>query len=312
MSVPSIIDVLNSQFGINGRLHFELGEGELPIARMTTDEATAVLSIYAGHVLSFVPHGSEDLLWVSQEAVYQSGKAIRGGIPVIWPWFGPHPTDSTKSSHGFARRQMWSVKASILDESGQVSLTLGLTENESTKAVWSHDFDLELSVTVGHVLTVQLKTTNSDDVPFAYTAALHTYYNISHISNVVISGLENSAYLDNLDSLSQHQQTGFVRFEEEVDRIYIDTTAPCHIEDIGHKRTIVVEKSGSRSTVVWNPWIEKAQRMSDFGDSEYQEMVCVETANAGNEIMTLEPGETAVMTLTVHENRHPDLQEEEH
>ncbi len=303
MTSPSIIDVLNSQFGINGRLHFELGEGELPMAKITTEQATAVLSIYAGHVLSFVPNGSDDLLWVSQEAIFQSGKAIRGGIPVIWPWFGPHPNDSTKSSHGFARRQMWSVKASMVDENGRVSLTLGLTENEASKAVWSHDFDLELVVTVGHVLTVKLKTTNSGDVPFSYTAALHTYYNISHISQVVIHGLENGAYLDNLEAHASKQQVGFVRFDEEVDRIYIDTAADCHIEDEGHKRTIVVEKSGSQSTVVWNPWIEKAKRMSDFGDNEYQEMVCVETANAGNEIITLQPEETAVMTLTISERK---------
>ena len=311
MNAPSIIDVLNSQFGINGRLQFELGEGELPLAKITTDYASATLSIYAGHVLSFVPNGSHDLLWVSQQAVFQPGKAIRGGIPVIWPWFGPHPTDSTKSSHGFARRQMWSVKASVLDENGRVSLTLGLTDNEATKAVWSHDFDLELTVTVGHVLTVVLKTTNSDEVPFSYTSALHSYYNISQISKVAITGLENGIYLDNLDGLSQKQQTGFIRFEEEVDRIYIDTAADCHIEDEGHRRTIVVEKTGSNSTVVWNPWIDKAQRMADFGDTEYQEMVCAETANAGNEIITLASGETAVMTLTIYEKHHPEPQEVE-
>lgn len=303
MITPSIIDVLNAQFGIDEKLTFALGAGDLPIVQIKTELATAVISIYAGHVLSFAPTGEQDVLWVSDQAVYQAGTAIRGGIPIIWPWFGAHPTDSTKQSHGFARRQMWSVTGAELDENGRIHLTLTLDESEQSKSQFSHDFELTLNIIVGNVLEVSLQTTNNDEVPFSYTAALHTYFTIGNIHNISIHGLENGLYIDQLDNNAQKTQVGSVRFDGEVDRIYIDNTAVCTINDPDLKRNIWIEKAGSQSTVVWNPWVEKAQRMGDFADEAYQTMVCVETANAHKEVITLAGGETAVLKAIIGVDR---------
>lgn len=299
MESPSIVDVLNAQFGLEDELVFALGEGDLPLVKIENEWATAVISLYAAHVLSYIPAGAEDALWVSREAVYETGKAIRGGIPVIWPWFGPHPDDSTMPAHGFARRQMWSVKETGRTDAGKTQITLTLTDNEATKQLFSHDFTLELTIIVGGALDVALTTINSGDVPFSYTAALHSYFNIGNIHEVGVRGLEKTTYLDNLDGLQPKEQSGAVRFDGEVDRVFVKTTAVCHIDDPSMSRTIEVDKKGSHTTVVWNPWADKAARMSDFGNDEYHDMVCVETANAFDDRITLAPNERATLLTTI-------------
>ncbi len=299
MISPSIIDVLSAQFGMVGKVMFGMGAGDIPVIRVENETATAVISIYAGQVLSYRLKGQPDVLWVSQQAVYDAGKAIRGGIPVIWPWFGAHPTDTTKYIHGFARRMMWGVKETSEDENGRIHITLELTETEATKALWSHDFELTLTIVVGLALEVTLTVANKSDVDFTYTAALHSYFNISDIDKISIRGLEGGIYLDQLDEMQPKEQVGPVRFTAETDRIYVDTGAACEIVDPGHNRIIWIDKRGSQSTVVWNPWIEKAQRMTDFGDDEYRKMVCVETANVGEDAVTLAPGEMGRVTAVI-------------
>jgi len=296
---PSIIDVLSAQFGILGKVSFGMGVGDIPVMRVENEMATAVISIYAGHVLSYQPKGQPDVLWTSKEAVFDAGKPIRGGIPVIWPWFGAHPTDSTKYAHGFARRLMWGVQETREDENGRIHITLELSETEATKALFSHDFELTLTIIVGLALEVTLTVANKGDVEFTYTAALHSYFNISNINDISIRGLEGATYLDSLDDMQRKEQVGPIRFTEETDRIYVETTAVCEIVDPGLNRVIWIDKHGSKSTVVWNPWIEKAQRMADFGDDEYRSMVCVETANAAEDAVTLDPGEVGEVTAVI-------------
>ncbi len=299
MISPSIIDVLSAQFGIVGKVVFGMGAGNIPVIRVENEPATAVISIYAGQVLSYRPKGQPDVLWVSQQSVYDAGKAIRGGIPVIWPWFGVHPTDTTKYIHGFARRMMWGVKETGEDENGRIHITLELTETEATKALWSHDFELTVTIVVGLALEVTLAVENKDDVDFTYTAALHSYFNISDIDKISIRGLEGSIYLDQLDDMQPKEQVGPIRFTAETDRIYTNTTAVCEVVDVGLNRVIWIDKRGSKSTVVWNPWVEKARRMADFGDDEYHKMVCVETANVADDRVTLVPGEVGKLTAVI-------------
>ena len=269
------------------------------MAYIETEMATAVISIYAAHPLSFQPRGERDLLWVSKKAIYESGKSIRGGIPIIWPWFGAHPTDSMKQSHGFARQMMWRVAETAVNHNNHLILKLALAESATTKAQWPHPFHLTLTIIVGDSLSVTLTIENQSDIDFSYTAALHTYFNISDIKNISISGLENAIYLDKLDELRPKKQSDGIQFQSEVDRIYINTTAVCKINDSGFNRAILVSKQGSCSTVVWNPWIDKAKAMSDFGDDEYLNMVCVETANAANDLVTLAPHEKRSLTTTI-------------
>ncbi|KAA3665434.1 MAG: D-hexose-6-phosphate mutarotase [Chloroflexi bacterium] len=303
MANPSIIDVLSAQYGIPGKLSIGMGAGDLPVMRVENEVATAVISIYAGHVLSYQPKrqpkGQPDVLWMSKEAVFDVDQPIRGGIPVIWPWFGPHPTDGNQFAHGFARRMMWGVKETGEDENGRIHITLELTETEETKDVFSHDFELKLTIVVGLALEVTLIVENKSDAEFSYTAALHSYFNISNIDDISIRGLEGVTYLDQLDDMQRKEQVGPIQFTEETDRIYVETTAVCEIIDPGLNRVIWIDKRGSESTVVWNPWIEKSQRMADFGDDEYRSMVCVETANAADDVVMLEPGEVGGVTAVI-------------
>lgn len=288
----------NEQFGVPGRLMFAAGPGGLPVVEMVNERGKTAVSLHGAHVLSYQPHGQAPVLWLSQLAEFAPSKAIRGGIPVIWPWFGSHPSDSSKPSHGFARRQLWGVQAAeVVDDRCQLTLTL--TDSPESRAVWPHPFLLTLQVTLDTALRVELTTANTGDTPFVITQALHSYFTVSHIAHITITGLEQCAYLDQLDGMRRKRQLGAITFADEVDRIYIETTGDCLLDDPGLNRKIRVAKRGSGSTVVWNPWVAKAQRMADFGDEEYQEMVCIETTNAADDEVTVWPGEGHGLTAVI-------------
>jgi D-hexose-6-phosphate mutarotase len=276
---------LNERFGRGSMLRFESGPGALTVARIATPDADASIALHGGHVLSFQPRGEKPVLWVSGQSQYAGDKPIRGGIPLCWPWFGPHPTDPGKPAHGFARTSAWTVLGS---EAAQ--LHLGLTDSERTRALWPHPFELELIVSVGLALDVELVVRNPGTAAFRCTGALHSYFAVSDIARATIGGLEGAAYLDKVANYERFQQTGAITIARETDRIYLDTSTECAIADAGWQRTIRVAKRGSRTTVVWNPWAARARELADFGDEEYHGMVCVETANAASDEITLSPG----------------------
>ncbi|MEM7111959.1 MAG: D-hexose-6-phosphate mutarotase [Chloroflexota bacterium] len=292
------IEQLNEQFGVDQQIRFYSGNGRLPTVEMVNRFGKTAVSIYAGHVLSYQPHDQEPVLWVSQLAQYSEGKAIRGGIPVIWPWFGAHPTDDTKSSHGLARRMAWEVVGTQASGDSRI-LRLSLTDNADTRAIWPYPFQLTLTVILDHTLTVDLAMANTGNTPFTITQALHSYFTISDVTQIAIHGLDQTAYLDQLDNMQRKRQSGPITIDEEVDRIYVDTTADCVIEDATLGRRIRIAKQGSGSTVVWNPWIAKAARMGDFGDEEYQGMVCIETTNAADDKVTILPGDGHRITAVI-------------
>jgi D-hexose-6-phosphate mutarotase len=286
----SDLQFLNDQYAIAGHVKFIAGPGDLPVAEIRNAHASATLALQGGQVVTYQPHGAEPVLWVSRESVYAPGKAIRGGIPVIWPWFGPHPTDPDKPQHGFVRTAMWRVLGATVVEAGATQLHLGLADNADTRALWPHAFELRLVVTVGDELRVELVAHNSGDEAVQCTGALHSYFHVSAVDQITIHGLGDRAYLDKVDGLRRKMQRGLVTIDGETDRIYLDTTDECVIEDPGLARRIHIAKAGSRSTVVWNPWVDKARQLPDFGDEEYRRMVCVETANAGDDVITIGPG----------------------
>lgn len=281
---------LNEQFGLTPRLAFKAGPGELISAEISNDEATANIALQGSHVFSFQPHEQQPVLWTSRYSHYTAGKAIRGGIPVCWPWFANHPTDVGKPAHGFARTSQWTVLGSEITAKGATRLQLGLTDTEATRALWPHPFQLEVNVTVGSELQVELLIRNPGDTAFSCTGALHSYFSVSDIANVAIHGLEGCAYLDKVASDQRREQAGPITITGETDRVYLDTSADCLIVDPGWQRQVRVSKQGSRTTVVWNPWTEKARQMADFGAEEYRQMVCVETANAADEVITVPVG----------------------
>lgn len=295
----SNLTVLNEQFGLAAQLVFKAGPGGLTIAEISNEAATASIALQGAHVLSFQPHGQQPVLWVSSDSYFAAGKPIRGGIPVCWPWFANHPTDPGKPAHGFARISQWNILGSEVISAGVTRLRLGLTDTAATLALWPHPFQLELTVTVGSALQVELLIRNPGETAFTCTDALHSYFSISNSAGITITGLEGVAYLDKVAGYQRREQIGPITISGETDRVYLDTSADCLIVDPGWQRQIRVAKQGSRTTVVWNPWIEKAEQMADFGAEEYRQMVCVETANAANEIITVPAGREHRLQTTI-------------
>jgi glucose-6-phosphate 1-epimerase len=286
------IERLNRVHAIAGQLEFVTGKGGFPVARIDNDKACTLVSVYAGQVLSWQPAGHpHDLLFVSEAAYYQEGKAIKGGVPVCWPWFGPDPGDRGRGAHGFVRNRAWTVRGSGSLADGSTRLTLGIGDSEGTRKIWPAAFDLSLQVTVGETLRVELFTRNTGSRPFSVTQALHTYFRVGSIDAVRVLGLEGRDYLDKAGDGGRHTQSGPVRFEREVDRIYLDVPPALVIDDAALGRRIHIDALGSRTAVVWNPWRDISASMADLLDDDYRCFVCVETANAADETIRIAAGD---------------------
>jgi D-hexose-6-phosphate mutarotase len=283
---------LNEKYGIADKIVFEKGTGGLSFAVIKNDLASASICLLGAHVTSFQPVDDEPVLWLSEKSFYEEGKAIRGGIPICWPWFGMHPDNATLPAHGFVRTRLWEVQETAVLDDGSCRVVMGLGHDSETLKLWPCYFELKLVVTVGRKLEVELQTTNQGCENFTFSNALHTYFNVSDIRNVTVFGLKDTEYIDTVNGVRERKtQAGEISFTGETDRVYLDTTAACRIKDSGLKRDLLVEKNGSRTTVVWNPWIDKSKRMPDFGDDEFNGMLCVETVNSENDSITLEPGQ---------------------
>jgi glucose-6-phosphate 1-epimerase len=279
---------LNARFGLGDRLSFVAGPSGLPHAVITAGGAEAEIALSGAQALRFRHAGEPPILWVSREASYAPGRPVRGGVPICWPWFGPHPSEPSKPAHGFARNQLWEVLASGESAAG-LFIQLGLSDSPATQALWPHRFRLDLMVTVGASLDLTLTAHNPGPAAYRFGGALHSYFTVGDVAQIQIHGLDGVSYLDQLSGAT-HTQSGPVTIGAEVDRVYRETTAACVIEDLALGRRISVDKAGSRSTVVWNPWAEKARRLADLGDDEYPQFVCVETALAHDDSVELAAG----------------------
>jgi glucose-6-phosphate 1-epimerase len=293
------IERLNREFAIKDHIQFDSGPGGLVIANVRNQHAAATIALQGGHVITFGPHGHKPVLFVSQRSRYESGKAIRGGIPICWPWFGPHPADDSQPAHGFVRILPWRVLGTDVTHTGATQLRLGLTDSDATRKYWPYAFRLELIVTVESALHVDLQIHNADHDSWSCTGALHSYFAVGDVTHIAIEGLDGTQYIDKVDGGARKTQHGAVMIRGETDRVFLDTTATCAIEDRSLRRRIVIEKRGSRSTVVWNPWIDKARLMADFAEDEYRRMICVETANALEDVIQLAPGATHTLSMTL-------------
>ena len=288
----SVLNLLNQQHAIENHVQLrEIADGVI-VAEVANAHAISNIVLQGAHVATFQPRGEEPVIWLSPNAKFAPGKSIRGGVPVCWPWFGPHQTDSKLPGHGFARTVPWELLETKALEDGSTFLRFGLIENDTTRAQWPHPSTVQLEVTVGKSLRVELVTANTGSQPFELGEALHTYLQISDIANMTIRGLEGCEYNDKVGETARRMQQDGIVISSEVDRVYVNTEADCVIEDKGLKRAIRIRKQGSRSTVVWNPWTEKAEKMGDFGEKLHRDMVCVESGNAMENAVTVAPGET--------------------
>lgn len=283
---------LNKRFGIAGQLSFRDDASGLVVADFTNAQATAALCLQGAHLMNWQPKSqSKPVVWLSRDAKMATGKSIRGGAPVCWPWFGAHASESTFPGHGYARTVPWKVIESGTEPNGATRLTLRLVESEKTRAQWNHDCNVDLTVIIGDSLRMEMTTENTGTSDFVIGEALHTYLQISDIGKVSVTGLEGCEYWDKVGGSNLRKQDGAITFNSEVDRVYINTAAECVIHDESLKRRIHIKKSGSLSTVVWTPWTEKANKMGDMGQPDgWREMVCVESVNAIDNIVTVPAG----------------------
>jgi D-hexose-6-phosphate mutarotase len=292
-----------ARFAIPGQLGFRSGAGGLTYADIDNHGGRATICLQGAHVVSFRPKSQQEpVVWLSDAAAFAPGKSIRGGAPVCWPWFGAHASEAGYPAHGFARTVPWEVTGTRRRNDAKTEITLQLVDTPQTRAQWPHPTRLTLTVVVGDKLEMRLATTNLGDAPVQIGEALHTYLHISDIGAVKVSGLEGSDFHDKVDNFARKQQRGDIAFDGEVDRVYVDTPADCVIDDAGLKRRIRIAKSGSLSTIVWTPWTEKADKMGDLGRGKsgagWREMVCVESANAMDNVVTVAPGETHTLAVT--------------
>ena len=280
------------------------GEGGLPFISIQNGAARSKICLLGATVLEYQPARAQPVLWTSPNSHFEEGKAIRGGIPVCWPWFGQHPTDASLPSHGFVRTMLWEVSR-VEELSPEQSLVeLSCRENAETKKLWPHTFILKLRVRVGKELRLELEMTNRGSQKFGFSAALHTYFAISDIANIRIDGLEDTPFLSKVHNFARFVESGPLHIDQQVDRVYLDTPATCTIHDTGEgsskrSRRLVVEKEGSRTTVVWNPWARLSAEMADLGPEAYRKYVCVETVVGPQEEMTLAAGATHMLTQQI-------------
>jgi len=271
---------------VTDAVRLEDGPGGLRRAIVSTPLATATIYLHGAHVTEWTPRGQRPVLFTSSRSMFETGKPIRGGVPIVFPWFGPRGDGQPGPLHGYARISEWTLESTEQRPDGAVEVRLGLAV-ESVR--------LTYRVVVGESLELELTVRNKSDAEFRFEEALHTYFAVGDIRQVSITGLEGTTCVDKTDGFARKVSEGAIRFGKETDQVHLNTTAACEIHDAAWERVVVVEKTGSNTTVVWNPWIEKTKTLADMAPDDWQQMVCVETANALANNITLPAG--AVHTL---------------
>lgn len=295
------VETLNDRFAIPLKLHFKpIGDGlnNLIVADITNAHGTASLCLQGGHLLSWQPVSTaEPVVWMSPAATFAPNASIRGGIPICWPWFGAHGSESSFPAHGFVRTQPWQVTGSRSLEDGSTEIALSYLPIEATRQYWPHASRLDLLVNVGASLKIAFITRNLGASDFTVTEALHTYFNVGDVSQVQVDGLDGVHFHDKAAGWMQGDQIGPIGFAAEVDRVYINSADRCTILDPALQRRIHIAKLGSQSTVVWNPWAARAVQMGDLGTEGWKGFVCVESGNALENAVTVAAGQSHTLAV---------------
>jgi glucose-6-phosphate 1-epimerase len=291
---------LDRRFAIAGLAQVVPDEGGNAIIRITTPHCSGTMHVHGAQVTSWKPAGAEEVIFVSTRARYSEGQAIRGGIPICFPWFRGKADDPAAPAHGFVRTKNWRLET-IKSENNNVVVTMATESDDTTKKWWPEDFRLQLRATFGVALELALTATNTGAAQFRYEEALHTYYHVGDIHQARIKGLDQATYLDNTDANKEKKQNGDVAITAATDSAYTNNESALELIDPVLHRRIHIAKQNSRTTVIWNPWEVAANKMSDMGADEWKKMLCAEGANIlGNAVM-LYPGEhhTTTVSMTV-------------
>ncbi|MBQ2281853.1 MAG: D-hexose-6-phosphate mutarotase [Kiritimatiellae bacterium] len=283
------------------------GKNNLPVVLVENDAATLEVYLHGAHITSYIPKATgKDLLWMSKDAIFERDKPIRGGIPICWPWFGQPNTKENPGAniqHGFARAADWSLKEVNHIDANTTAVTLALYSTAETKKLYPYCFVAELEIIVGPTLKLNLITHNTGSAPMRITQAMHTYFAIGDIAQTEVVGFDGVDYIDTVPGAPQINctQSGNIAFNCEVDRIYENFSGTAVIEDKANSRKIIVKKSNSNTSVVWNPWIKKAASMADYNNDGYLTMVCVETCNITTDAQFVAPGESWTLSTELIE-----------
>ncbi len=295
------IDDLQKTFGIADRVRIDAGKGGLARVVVTTPIAEAEIYLNGAHVTHFKPASSKaPVLFLSTESKFTAGKAIRGGVPICFPWFGPLEGHDTAPSHGFARTSEWTLLSTESVADGSVVVRLGLAGTGSESKVWPHAFRAVYTVTVGAELKLGFKVEHVGGEPFLFEEALHSYFVVGDIKTVSVTGLAATEFIDKTLAGKHLTEGGNpIRIESETDRVYVDTDAACEILDPVLQRMVRIKKKHSGSTVVWNPWIAKSKALPDLGDDEWPGFLCIESANIGPSAVILRDGASHETEVTI-------------
>jgi glucose-6-phosphate 1-epimerase len=293
------IAALNESFGLPGLLAFEESNG-LTRAVVTTPAASATIYLQGAHLTHWQPAGEQPVLFLSGKSAFQKGKAIRGGVPVIFPWFGDRHDGQPGPAHGFARTAEWEFAFAAL-AGEDLHLTFTLSPNETTRGLGFDRFRAAYQLTIGRTLEMRLTVANDAETPLVFEEALHTYFAVTDVRQAATCGLRDTVYLDKRDLEADGNAKRKTQTEDPLvlaqttDRVYVDSSSTCVIDDAAGGRRITVAKENSHTTIVWNPWQELTAKLADMEPEGWQEMLCVESANAGANAITLAPGEAHTM-----------------
>ncbi len=292
------IPELDHRFELPGTAQIVEGNGGLSKVRITCPEAVGEMYLHGAHVTSWKPVGGEEVLFLSSQSRWAQGHAIRGGVPVCFPWFGGKADDPTAPAHGFVRTRAWQLE-SIAQVGGAVTVSMFTESDEGTKRWWPAEFRLVHRATFGSELSLELVVTNTGGTSLRFEEALHAYHRVGNIEKTRVRGLDTVHYFDKTDSNRKKMQHGEIVIVSETDRVYLDTRDAIELEDPVLRRRTRVTKENSRTTVVWNPWVQKAHSLSDFADDEWMQMICIESSNVSDFAVDLAPGQQHKMKALV-------------
>jgi glucose-6-phosphate 1-epimerase len=295
-TVPTIAE-LDKRFGIAGSAHVQADAGGHPVVRVATEKCLGAMYLHGAQVTSWKPAGNSEMIFLSSKAVFEEGKAIRGGVPVCFPWFRGKADDPKAPQHGFVRTKRWTLDA-VENAAEGIRVTMSTASDDATRSLWPHDFRARLAATFGASLHLAFTVSNTGGGPLRYEEALHTYYRVSDISAARLTGLDGAAYLDNTDNNAEKKLSGDLTIGKATDSAFLGSEHSLDLLDAARKSRLRISKSNSRSTVVWNPWQEAAGKMADMGENEWRYMFCAEAANIRSDAVELAPGASHTISVT--------------
>ncbi len=300
---------LTERFAIRDHVSFHEDEPGMVQMRIVTEASEATIYLQGAHLTRWTPHRQRPVLYLSPKTALAPGKPIRGGIPVLFPWFGPrwnaaefdaaHGTQSPM--HGFARTAVWTVQRVHLSPDGQVQTTLSLSPSDLSRSLGYDNFTAAMEFRTGRALHAALTVTNHGAVPMEFEEGLHSYFAIDSVPAASLDGLRGSTYIDKRDNgIRKVQRESSFVFTRDVDQVHVHTAEPLVLHDPAGKRAIHITKEGSGTTVIWNPWSVLSPGLHDLPEDGWCHFICVETVNAADDRITLATGASHGMAMSVH------------